>query len=278
MNRFALALLMQAAWHCAGAAQQAEQPPGAGEAPMADGWFLTYAPALARAHEEKRPLLVVFGADWCGPCKALERSTLHDRAVLPLLAQCVRVHVDIDRESAVAFAWRTGSIPRTVLLNLHDQVIMDRVGYLPPEEFAQALGEALAGAATLLSEGEAVKAPVTPEARDEGAVRRRLEDAGDAGAAAIVAEMLGEFEPALRKRNLEVLAPQVARLRPALAALLDHEHLAVRVGAWEALRTIDAIDAGRDPWLTRAERRAAMLKLYPQAEQGPEPLPAERVP
>ncbi len=54
-----------------------------------------YAAAYAQWETGDRPLLVVFGAKWCGPCREVD-------AKLPELARdFVIVHLDVDRDRAL---------------------------------------------------------------------------------------------------------------------------------------------------------------------------------
>ena len=89
-------------------------------APPKDGWFQE---TVIDAHE---PVLVKFGAEWCGPCRSLD-------PVLDNLAEAAHgrmsvVRINVDEHHDLARHYGVSSIPRLLLFN-HGKVIADRVGY-----------------------------------------------------------------------------------------------------------------------------------------------------
>lgn len=58
-------------------------------------WHEDYAAARALAKRENKPLLVDFGASWCGACKELDRYTFHDPRVVAEAQRFVAVRIDL---------------------------------------------------------------------------------------------------------------------------------------------------------------------------------------
>ncbi|MET0387834.1 MAG: cytochrome c biogenesis protein CcdA [Polyangiales bacterium] len=58
-------------------------------------WGEDYQAALTRAKSEQKPLLVDFGASWCGACKELEQKTFSDPRVVREGNRFVPVRVDL---------------------------------------------------------------------------------------------------------------------------------------------------------------------------------------
>lgn len=88
--------------------------------PPDDTWF------QAQVIDRSEPVLVKFGAEWCGPCRALEKEL--DQVARNLNGRVAVVRVDVDQHPQLAQHYRVSSIPRLLLFE-HGQIVADRVGY-----------------------------------------------------------------------------------------------------------------------------------------------------
>lgn len=83
---------------------------------------LQWQPDIYQAHklavESGKPMLLVFGADWCVFCKKLEQTTLAEPEMVKYInANFVPVHVDVDKEKKVASILDVKSLPCTIVLS-----------------------------------------------------------------------------------------------------------------------------------------------------------------
>lgn len=89
--------------------------------------------AFERAAKANKPLLIVFHATWCLPCRRLEKETLGDAEVKRALSDFEIVHVDLDQNPDLAGAYRVVSVP-DVFFVLPDRRIADRLREFEPKE------------------------------------------------------------------------------------------------------------------------------------------------
>lgn len=99
------------------------------------------------AHElavrEQKPMLLVFGAEWCGFCKKLEKMTLANPQMVKYInSTFVSVHVDVDKDPQVARILEVESLPCTIVLS-PDADLLGRIeGFESPSVFYRKLSAA----------------------------------------------------------------------------------------------------------------------------------------
>lgn len=74
------------------------------------------------AHQESvrdgKPMLLVFGAEWCVFCKKLEQTTFAEPEMVKFInANFLPVHIDVDKQKKVATILEVKSLPCTVVLS-----------------------------------------------------------------------------------------------------------------------------------------------------------------
>jgi thioredoxin 1 len=90
-------------------------------APPNDSWF------AAQVTNQELPVLVDFGATWCGPCQALKPSLerlaeMHD-------SRLKVVPIDVDERPSLAEHYNVGPIPRLLLIH-KGKVIASEAGLM----------------------------------------------------------------------------------------------------------------------------------------------------
>lgn len=85
--------------------------------------------ALAASRQQGRTLVVMFSAEWCGPCKAMENSTWRDPGVAAWVRDHgIALHVDVDQQRALADRFNARSLP--LLIAFRDGEVVERsLGY-----------------------------------------------------------------------------------------------------------------------------------------------------
>src|SRR5262245_6654258 len=94
------------------------------EYPTAINWQ-PYEAGLARAKAEGKPVLLLLGADWCGPCHTFAAKVLSDPRVLEASKGFVMVHVNVDEREDLSKKYRRGgsSLPRLYFLNAEGELL-----------------------------------------------------------------------------------------------------------------------------------------------------------
>jgi thiol-disulfide isomerase/thioredoxin len=102
-------------------------------------WFHDLFEAHKVSAQTGRPMLIVFGADWCPHCKEMEKGPLRDPKVVSYVsANYVPVHLDAGDDRRIAEILKVKPIPCTVVLSPKADMLCKIVGYREPAPY---LGE-----------------------------------------------------------------------------------------------------------------------------------------
>lgn len=108
-------------------------------------WESSESAAIARAQAEHKPMLVDFGATWCGACKELEEQTFPDPRVRAEGTRYVALHVDAtnDDDPAVNKVRQkynaTQGLPVVLLVGSDGKEAVRFTEFVPPSRLAEAL-------------------------------------------------------------------------------------------------------------------------------------------
>ncbi len=188
-----------------------------------------YDDAIEKAEKLDRPILVVLGAEWCGPCKQLEKE-LQQPIAEPIFQRWVVVKVDIDKEVALAKEWQVGAIPAFRILGIDQKVAASNEGFGGLKKLQAWLAENFDSA--------------NPK------TQRLLRDDKPIDSTVIVEliAMLRDRRPANRKLIADRLAKNKGLSARPLMDVLSAGNLSQKIAALEILEKWSAPIAGIDPW------------------------------
>jgi len=101
-------------------------------------WLYNMDDALSRAQSENKPIMIDFYADWCSPCRRLDKETYSDDALSAFLNEnfvCLKINVDKNR--TLALNYKIESIPAIVFVSPDGTEIGRWVSFTPPAKFYQ---------------------------------------------------------------------------------------------------------------------------------------------
>lgn len=92
------------------------------------------------SQQTNKPMLFVFGADWCTWCKKLEKTTLTDRELVAYInSHYVPIHIDADRDPRVVEILEAESLPCAVILSPNADLLGRINGYKDAAGYRAAL-------------------------------------------------------------------------------------------------------------------------------------------
>ncbi len=105
-------------------------------------WVHSVPEGLALAKKTGKPALIDFYADWCPPCKEMDKTTFPDARVIAELARFVTIKADLTRSSSqgqpAAKEYNVQAIPTYVFIDTNGKKTIE-MGYRPPDEFLRIL-------------------------------------------------------------------------------------------------------------------------------------------
>lgn len=118
------------------------QPLGKAPKNSAIDWQPSYEAALSQAKTSGKPVMIDFGAAWCGACKMMDEQTYPHPAVVAESKNFVMVKVDVDARNDLAARYGISSLPTTVWLRPNGKAVVGTIGALDARDLIAAMREA----------------------------------------------------------------------------------------------------------------------------------------
>lgn len=99
--------------------------------------------ALAQARAVHKLLVLDFSAEWCAPCKRMEKTTFVDARVTALLQRCVLLRIDTDAQPELAQKLGVVGLPDIRLVTPDSSIVRQLRGFLDAKALAAELEAAL---------------------------------------------------------------------------------------------------------------------------------------
>ena len=102
-------------------------------------WLADMKLSQSIAKEKDKLILMDFWADWCGPCKIMDKELWHLPEMQKLSTSFVGLKVNIDSDIRTAIDYNIQGIPKVVLTTFTGETIWEATGYRDAESYLSIL-------------------------------------------------------------------------------------------------------------------------------------------
>jgi len=237
---------------CALALLLASPAPAAESGPT---FHATLGAASEAAAEDGSLVLLIFGAEWCPPCKLLKETTLASSEFREQAGPLRVVESDVDADPATARSFKVSAIPDLVLLTADGKVVGRELGFKHTSDLLMWINEGRRRAKAGEWEGTAPASGLA-ELANKGAAGLL-----DTNEFQRLIAMLGEPDPADRAGAARILLGQREQAVEPLIEALNDPYLGVRIGAAEILARLAPGQVDVDPWQSPADLAGTITRL-----------------
>ncbi len=233
----------------------------------------SFKAASDAAAADQSLVLLIFGAEWCGPCKLLKGKTLSSPEFMRQENPLHVAEVDIDADHKMADDFAIEAVPTLILLTPDGKLIARQTGFVEAADLMAWLKTGHARAAAGQWEGTA------PGAQFDEFVKKAAADNLGTNDFQRLVELLGDADPANRGQAGKILLAQREQAVPPLIEAVGNPYLGVRISASELLERLAPGITPIDPWQSPEEMSNTVVILRKWwAETGRLPTAVARQP
>jgi len=207
-------------------------------------WSTSYYNSIQQAKAKDMPVLIKFEASWCVWCEKMEEEVFTEPEVIKELEKFVCINIDIDKQENVAKAYQIKSLPRTIVINTHDEIVGDWLGFREAPVFSKLLRDVeefthmqtgttsmpdVQEVANTITQGQDIPV-INPDNTDE------------------LISFLGHRNAGVCRRAVEILVETGPEILPKVVPALESKYLGTRIAAWKVVKELKPNQYEFDPW------------------------------
>ena len=86
-------------------------------------WVEDYNTGVALAAQTGKPIMLYFSADWCPPCKELQKNVFSRQDVTLASRRLINIYLDVDKDRPTMEAYKVRSIPIIFFLDHTGEIV-----------------------------------------------------------------------------------------------------------------------------------------------------------
>ena len=98
-------------------------------------WTQSLTTAMSQSKKTGKPIFIDFSAVWCGPCKEMKKTTFQDAKVIAESKKWIMVHIDGDKQEAVAKKYKIEAYPTLIMMSPKGKIVAREIGGQNPGDF-----------------------------------------------------------------------------------------------------------------------------------------------
>lgn len=217
-------------------------------------YYSSITAACEAASADHSLVLLIFSAEWCGPCKQLKANTLSTQAFAEKAGALKIVDVDVDADNSTASKYGVEAVPTLYLLSGDMKIIAHKSGYQDVTALTQWINEGRERLARGEWEGSAPGLKLTELSR-KAASGLNAEDVG------VLIQALADSNPTERAIAARLILAQRERAMTPLIGALTNQYLGTRIAASEILHKLAPESPASDPWQSPADLAATASQI-----------------
>ncbi len=216
-------------------------------------WIKDPEKALKSAKENGKAVIIDFYAEWCGPCKMMDNTTLKDEIVIKELNSFTLIKVDGDKFKEYVNKFQVSGFPTFIMLNTHGETVNSFSGYKNSTDFLKWLNQ-------YKEQAQSGKSLAKLNENDFKFLEMLKQEKESKAAFEALTEQV--FLNSYKKNKLIIELNNIAKENPkAFIKILNHESLSCRLLVSQIYLNIYKEKFEYDPWETPEKRQAQIDKL-----------------